>query len=238
MAFARRSGAAIDILVRMVDSPLATGVKLVSGHPDDQNPEESALAALRANSPKYNGEWPRETAYRFVHAMSAGADAEARVRTPGAPTEKDLAAFVRTHAPSREREAFKVHDAILIQEVVHGSERVASEIVAHIERRADALWSVTDQSDHLFTLLRGLALVRDRMTHSDRSRLDARIRVLLAFHAKDAKLADELEGILRRPESIAPPPMAPTTEPAPEVEQPVAAKKAVKTKKPAKKKAK
>ncbi len=234
MAFARRSGAAIDILLAMADSPLATGVKLVSGHLDDQSPEESALAALRATSPKYGAEWPRETAYRFVHAMSAGADAEARARTSGAPTEKDLAAFVRTHAPSREREAFKVHDAILIQEVVHGSERVASEIVAHIERRADALWSVTDASDHLFTLLRGLALVRDRMTHSDRSRLDARIRVLLAFHAKEAKLADELEAILRRPESIAPPPIA--EEPQP-VEQPVAAKKSAKGKKPPKKKA-
>jgi hypothetical protein len=227
----------------MVDFPLATSVKLVSGHPDDQNPEEAALTALRAASPMYSGAWPRETAYRYLHAISADAEADTRA-VSGPPSEKDLAAFVRTFAPSREREAFKVHEAVLLYEVVHGSERVASEIVAHLERRADALFAVTDESDHLFTMLRGLALVRDRMTHSDRSRLDARIRVLLAFHAKGTPLAAELERILRRPESIAPPPaieeIAPPTAPVVSLEEPPTAreKKSAKAKKPSKKKAK
>ncbi len=220
----------------MAEPSLAASVRLVNGHPDDQNAENAALAVLAANAPTYNGAWPRETAYRFLHAMSNGPEA---ARTAGAPTEKDLATFVRAHAPSREREAFKVHSAALLYEAVHGSDRVASEIVAHFERRADALWAVTDRNDHVFTLLDALALVRDRMTHSDRSRLDARIRVLLAFHAKDAPVARELASILERPESIVPPPQEETaslssgtlTTPAdpPSVE--------AKPKKPAKKKA-
>jgi len=190
-------------------------MKLVSGHPDDQNARDAAFALFHAKAPTYADEWPREVAYRFLHAMSAG---DAGAHNPGPPSEKDLAAFVRTHAPSTAHEAFKVESAILLFEVVHGAERVASEIVGHLERRADALWSLGDAGDNLFTLLRGLAEVRDRMTHSDRSRLDARIRVLLAYHPKGTKVADELEGILKRPESIAPPPPPPPPPPEAEAE--------------------
>jgi hypothetical protein len=217
-------------------------MKLVTGHPDDQNAENAALAALHAGTPAYTDEWPIETAHRFLHAMTSG---EAAAKTAGAPTEKDLATFVRTYAPSREQTAARVGQAIRIYEVVHGSDRVASEIVAHLERRADALWPVEDESDHLFTMLHGLAEVRDRMTHSDRSRLDARIRVLLAFHTKGTKVAEQLEAILKRPESIAPPPPeapisadAPSTTPATVPEKRTSKKPAPAKKKAAKKKSK
>lgn len=205
-------------------------MKLVSGHPDDENARDAAFALFHAKAPTYSEEWPREVAYRFLHAMSTG---DAGAHNPGPPAERDLAAFVRTHAPSRAHEAFKVLDAIGLYELVHGGERVASEIVGHLERRADALWSFDDEGDNLFTMLRGLAQVRDRMTHSDRSRLDARIRLLLAYHPKNTKVARELEGILARPESIAPPPPPPPAEPVEEISPPTTKEEKRPAKKPA-----
>lgn len=139
-------------------------VRLVNGHPDDQDAEARALDALRVSEAKelpYRDEWPRETAIRYLNALSSGDDARVRVVTT--PNEQDLGSCLRRPLTPRITTALALFEAVL------GSERVASEIVAFFERGSE------DQDGVLTEVL---AHLREHMTLSDRSRLDARLRIL------------------------------------------------------------
>jgi hypothetical protein len=189
-------------------------VRLVNGHPDDQTAEESALAALRAGEPPYRNEWPRETAMRYLNALSSGD--ESRVRVATAPTEKDLSNYLRPPLTSRVTTALWLFEAIL------GSDRVASEIVSYFERGS---------SDEDGVLTAALVHLREHMPQSDRSRLDARLRVLT--RTSDTPRIEEV--LRRRPskppsKSNIPVAAVAAAEPAPAAKPP-AKKKAAKKKK-------
>ena len=197
-------------------------VRLVNGHPDDQNAEASALAAFQAPEPPYQNEWPRETAFRYLNALSSGDPSRTRVATP--PSEKDLAAFLRM--PARSLIGLALFDVAL------GADRVASEITAFFERGSN------DASGMLLDVLGEL---RERLSLSDRSRLDARLRIL-GHTSRQPKIEAMLQPkrtSKRPPKPVSVPPAPPkkSVPPAPPAKSapPPAPKKPAKKKAPKKK---
>lgn len=155
---------------------LIPSVRLVNGHPDDQDAAAKALGALQtsdASELPYRDEWPRETAIRYLNALSSGDESQVRVVTT--PNEQDLGSYLRRPLTPRVTTALSLFEAVL------GSERVASEIVAYFERGSE------DQDGVLTEVLSHL---REHMTLSDRSRLDARLRILT--RTSDAPQLDEV----------------------------------------------
>lgn len=188
-------------------------VRLVNGHPDDQNAEASALAAFVAPEPPYQNEWPRETAFRYLNALSSGDPARTRVATQ--PSEKDLAAFLRM--PKRALIGLALFDVVL------GADRVASEITAFFERGS---------SDASGVLLDVLGELRERLSMSDRSRLDARLRIL----GRTSGLT-KIEAMLQPKRTSKRPPKPVSVPPAPPKSAPPKSAPPPAPKKPAKKKA-
>ena len=177
-------------------------VRLVAGHPDDANAEAAALSALRAKDPPYTTDWPREIALRYLNAL--GDESRVRIATP--PSDKELTAFLRGPLSAQVTVALSLFEAVL------GTDRVAAEIVSLFERAG-----IDDKG----VLVDALGAFRERLPTSERSRLDARLRILTRTSAAPA-----IETMLTTPRVSKRPPKPATVEvPPPE-------------KKPAKKKAK
>lgn len=181
-------------------------VRLVSGHPDDENAEASATAALAAEQPPYTTDWPRETALRYLNALSTGDRSHVRITTP--PSEKELVAFLRARTAEHMSVGLSLFEAVL------GSERVASEIVSSLERGS---------ASNTAALVDSLAVLRERMPVSDRSRLDARLRVL-----SRTSVVPAIEAMLSAPKRVTKAPKAISAPPPAAPKKPAAKKKAKK----------
>jgi hypothetical protein len=194
----------VSRIPRTIIAPMTIpAVRLINGHPDDENAEASALSVLDGNK-QYGAEWPRETAVRYLHAVTSGDSEKAKVTAP--PSEHDLSQLLRGAVPNA--------SAIALFEAFLGTERVTAELASFLERGGN--------DDGVIELL---GVMRERLPVSDRSRLDARLRILTRTSVVPA-----IESMLK-PKAVSRRPPPPKSEPpAPKADKKPAAKK--KAKKP------